>query len=139
MSYYDEDFKPWQIVDGQCVVADEAEWGKLLEWDLLRSKFPKGDRTIVKVTTDIFEGVTEPVVNSKGERLFYGRNGEFVPEPNEYNYGAHVRSVNPSDLLTRFLQTVDATQHVDYLLTTRHPELVREGAKRNVTLFCVLL
>ena len=29
MSYYDEDFKPWQIVDGQSVVADKPEWERL--------------------------------------------------------------------------------------------------------------
>ena len=114
MTYYDEDFKPWEIVDGQCVVADEAEWGKLLEWDLLRSKFPKGDRTIFKLTTDIFEDVEGQFFDQSLKPMF----------TNE-----HITTQRPltvSDLLTRFLLTVDLTPHVDYLVVTQRPELVRE-------------
>ena len=111
MSYYDQDFKPLEIVDGRAVVADEAEWGKLLEWDLLRSKFPKGDRTIVKLTTDIFEDVADAlVVNEKGGHFFDDK----------------LNPVRCSDLLARFLLTIELTQQVDYLIVTRHPELVRE-------------
>ena len=29
MTYYDQTFEPWEIVDGKCVVADESEWRKL--------------------------------------------------------------------------------------------------------------
>ena len=29
MSYYDEQFTPFEIIDGQCVVAGEAEWQKI--------------------------------------------------------------------------------------------------------------
>ena len=28
-SYYDHEFIPWQIIGGQCVVADEAEWKRI--------------------------------------------------------------------------------------------------------------
>ena len=117
MTYYDQTFEPWEIVDGQsnldpsAVVADEAEWQKLLEWDLLRSKFPKGDRTIVKIITDIFEDVKGGVVDSEFRHMF----------------DLESESVRPRDILTRTFQTVDATPHVDYLLMTQRPELVRKG------------
>ena len=134
MNYYDEDFKPWEIVDGQCVVADEAEWSKLLEWDCAQRQYEsnfelvrhwvenklaeaKDERPIVKVTTDIFEGVTGPIVATAG---FYA--DDCLP------------LLKHEDLLYRTFHMFDATPRVDYLIVTQRPELVREkwiGCKRD--------
>ena len=153
MSYYDEDFKPWEIVDGRAVVADEAEWQKLIEWnaeaeshsqrwelhcvlckrsgirdfELEWSERSEGEeipsRPMVKVPTDIFEDVEGMVVDGSGNHMFVDMsNGNIVPFKGV--------SQNPkarfSNILTRFLQTIDATQYVDYLMVTQNPELVRE-------------
>ena len=123
MSYYDQTFEPWKIVDGQCVVADESEWQKLLEWDLLRSKFPKGERSIFKVPTDIFEDVEGLVVNPEGAILKETLLGTGYVSMKHHDDDPPL-TIN--DVLTRFFQTVDSTPHVDYLIVTQHPELVRE-------------
>ena len=149
MSYYDEQFIPWQIVDGKCVVANEAEWDRLKRLSEVfmacpcckhidatadvdcgistyvchdcRSETPQTDwfrRPIVKVPTDIFEDVTLCPVDIRGTPIgiadWLGDNG----------FG---RSINHGDLLTRTFQTIDATPHVDYLLMTQRPELVRKS------------
>ena len=123
MSYYDEDFKPWEIVDGQCVVADEAEWKRInqinrsaysnyLDW--VDSGGEQPPRPVVKVPTDIFEDVEGQVFDQSLKPVF----------TNEHITTQRPLTVN--DLLTRFFQTVDATPHVDYLLVTQRPELVRD-------------
>ena len=117
MSYYDEDFKPWQIAGGQCVVADEAEWSKLVELndesECNSFVWEQDFSTIVKVPTDIFEYVEGQVFDQSLKPVF----------TNEHITTQRPLTVN--DLLTRFFQTVDATPHVDYLLVTKRPELVR--------------
>ena len=163
MSYYDQPFKPWDIVDGQCLVADEAEWRKLQVaegiaigeknlWSIVRDSpcictadlMPilqdsfeslsgwlermeqrgvvysnEGNQggwlandwknPIVKVPTDIFEDVEGPVICKEFEK-----------------YEERLGPLTVSDLIDRTLQTVDATPHVDYLIVTQRPELVRE-------------
>ena len=81
-SYYDEEFRPWEIVDGRAVVADEAEWQKLVDLgkctacktfedcEAYGGDCPKSPRPIVKVTTDIFEDVKGPIVDTNGKELF---------------------------------------------------------------------
>ena len=136
-SYYDEEFKPWETVDGRCVVADEAEWGKLVEWNRKASEdqhvadqvMGTFTRPIVKVPTDIFYGDLHDVENGHGGLISWCDNecptGEwndcFCPE-----CGAEGLILTTDDLLNRFFQTIDSTQHVDYLLMTQRPELVRE-------------
>jgi len=123
MSYYDETFEPWKIVDGQCVVADEAEWQKVdhvtdgyFEKAYLHNpggakigEHPK--RPIVKIATDVFDDrVKRPVVSTGGVHCF-----DLAGE-----------SESVGGLLNRFFQTIDATPHVDYLIVTQRPELVRK-------------
>ena len=131
MSYYDQTFEPWTIVDGQCVVADESEWQKLVglneyHADDLRRWNRWADRTgahdhkdysppkspIVKIATDIFEDVTGPINVAGYQKGFVEGTGG--------------RPLIHEDILTSFFQTIDANPHVDYLLTTQRPELVRE-------------
>ena len=126
MTYYDEQFKPFEIVDGQCVVADESEWEKLVkingQSEML--SLTNGDRLrpTVKVPTDIFEDFSGSVVTSSGVRIheskFCWANGPYAKPPPYH--------VWVNDLFTRFFRAIDATQHVDYLIVTQHPELVRD-------------
>ena len=147
MNYYDQTFEPWKIVDGQCVVADEAEWQKLEKWNLEYDVYCQqcgeiwdnetckdhdNPRPIIKVPTDIFEVRGLPVTVSNGGRAWMSRF------PDEYQKGSPwlgtfsreinetCRWVGVGDLIDRFFQTVDATPQVDYLLMTQRPELVRE-------------
>ena len=135
MTYYDEQFKPFEILDGQCVVADEPEWEKLIElgkcttcktFDDCEANggyCPKSPRPIVKVVTDIFEDVEGPLVDGNGNNLFVDMsNGNIVP----FKGVSQNPKARVSNILTRFFQTVDSTPHVDYLIVTQHPELVRE-------------
>ena len=127
MNYYDEDFKPWEIVDGQCVVADEAEWSKLVrlndESDRNSFVWEQDLRPIVKLTTDIFEDVKGPLVDGNGNNLFVDMsNGNIVP----FKGVSQNPKARVSNILKRFFQTIDATLHVDYLIVTQRPELVRE-------------
>ena len=120
--YYDKEFKPYKIVDGQCVVADESEWQKLFELDKCTTcktfddceanggDCPKSPRPIVKVPTDIFEDVEGGVFDSEFRHLF----------------DLESEAIRPRDLLTRFFQAVDSTPQVDYLIVTQRPEVVRE-------------
>ena len=144
-SYYDEEFRPWEIVDGQCVVTDEAEWQKLSEfvplcpncnWNEQQCECPTWKRPIVKVPTDIFEeykgGRDEDgamYCNHTGEELSVNQNGHVWPVgwpsmSDGDDWG--IRSYTIKDALTRFFQTVDSTPHVDYLIVTQHPERLRE-------------
>ena len=145
MNYYDEDFQPWEIVGGQCVIADESQWQKIDNvvdnyFDKLYLHNPGGakigerpKRPVVKLTTDIFEDVTGPVVDSHGCRLVDASSDfPWVSSPSEWMQ-AH-KSIDSQNVLTRVFQTVDLTQHVDYLIVTQRPELVREkwiGCKRD--------
>jgi len=126
MSYYDQTFEPWEIVDGQCVVADEAEWQGLFVRDLLRSKFPKGDRTVFKVPTDIFEDVNwdGPMVNHKGEKLFIHRDG-WSRQQRSAPASPPRSSLNMNDVRVRLFKLIDATPHLDWLLLTKRPENIR--------------
>jgi len=124
MSYYDETFEPWEIVDGKCVVADEAEWKKIdhvvdgyFEKSYLHNpggakigEHPK--RPVVKIATDVFDDrVKRPVVSTGGVHCF-----DLAGE-----------SESVCGLLNRLLQTIDATPHVDYLIPTLFPERVRKS------------
>ena len=173
MSYYDQTFEPWEIVDGQCVVADELEWAKLIEWNAeaeshsqawelhcalckqsgirdFESEWSKRSeggeipsRPVVKVPTDIFEeykgGRDEDgamYCNHTGEELSVNQNGHVWPAgwpsmSDGDDWG--IRSYTIKDELARFLQTVDATPHVDYLIVTQRPELVRGKWQRLTT------
>ena len=130
MTYYDQIFTPWEIVDGKCVVANEAEWNRMRflssETRLLNSMIDRPIRPVVKVPTDIFEDVEGPVANSGGDgRIFENPDGEWMLRPanaKRVPYGS--RWLDVPAILKRFLQTIDATPHVDYLLMTQHPELV---------------
>ena len=134
MNYYDEDFKPWSIVEGKCVVADESEWGKVGHvtdsyFDKVYLHNPGGakigeypKRPIVKVPTDIFEDVEGPVVNRNGLQYWKDGIGDWFGD----RPSAIAKRQTTKDLLTRTLQTIDATPHVDYLLMTQRPELVRD-------------
>ena len=134
MTYYDQTFEPYKIVNGKCVVADEAEWENLRQIDLVECLNPDGGhrwdcegrgedfcpdcgwpeadtvRPIVKVPTDIFEDVEGGVFDSEFRHLF----------------DLESEAIRPRDLFTRFFQAMDSTPHVDYLIVTKHPELVRE-------------
>ena len=120
MTYYDEQFKPFETVDGQCVVADDSEWQKLLaingQSEMLSLTNGNRFRPTVKVT-DIFEDVTLCPVDSRGTPIgiadWLGDNG----------FG---RAINHGDLITRFFRAIDSTPYVDYLIVTQHPELVKE-------------
>ena len=156
MSYYDEQFTPWQIVDGKCVVADEAEWKKLKSLERIfsacpcckhmdatpdvdcgirtyvchdcRSETPQSEwhrRPIFKVSTDIFEDVEGPFVANEG-RLMVNPDGDWMLRDMASNRLPHGSSwLTMSDLLTRTLRTIDSPPHVDYLIMTQRPELVR--------------
>ena len=141
MSYYDEEFRLWEIIDGKCVVADEAEWANVKKFHrdsrkckCCRTGCDGGDpkdcelyglpRPIVKVTTDIFENVEGPVVNRSGFKLLEW----------DWDQVDGDGLVSKDYPLTRFFQTVDSTPRVDYLIPTQHPELVRGkwiGCKRD--------
>ena len=151
MTYYDEEFKPWEIVGGQCVVADEAEWQKLATVGIVSGEafcatqetdadIGNNERPIVKLTTDIFEDVEGPVVDTKGDLhltsylgdafdSFDGLESDAKKLLNEWNLFVDKQAWHATrynDVLTRFFQTVDSTPHVDYLIVTQRPELVRE-------------
>lgn len=133
MSQHNELFTPWQIVDGKCVVANESEWQKIEQLDkYARAAFnlwEKGKsfpevhpvRPVVKVTTDIFEDFSVPVVNCHGTELYETKLG-WMTGPFE---NPDLKRLELADLLTRFFQTVDSTEYVDYLIETKFPELVR--------------
>ena len=133
MSYYDKEFKPWDIIYGKCVVADEAEQAAVKKFhrDSNRCKCCRtgcdgGDskdcelyglpRPIVKVTTDIFENVEGPVVDRSAFKLLEW----------DWDQVDGDGLVSKDYPLTCFFQITDSTPHVDYLIVTRHPELVRE-------------
>ena len=145
MPYYDEELKPWEIVDGQCVVADESEWKRInqinrsaysnyLDW--VDSGGEQPPRPIVKVPTDIFEkykgGRDENgamYCSRTGEELSVNQNGHVWPAgwpsmSDGDDWG--IRSYTIKDALDRFFQTIDSTPHVDYLIVTRYPERLRE-------------
>ena len=133
MSQHNELFTPWQIVDGKCVVANESEWQKIEQLDkYARAAFnlwEKGKslpevrpvRPVVKVTTDIFEDFSGSVVNCHGTELYETKLG-WMTGPFE---NPDLKRLELADLLTRFFQTVDSTEYVDYLIETKFPELVR--------------
>ena len=119
MTYYDQTFEPYKIVDGKCVVADESELKRInrinrsaysdyLDWVEIGGERPP--RPIIKVPTDIFEDVEGGVFDSEFRHLF----------------DLESEAIRPRDLLARFFQTVDSTPYVDYLIVTQHPELVRD-------------
>ena len=127
-NYYDREFKPWEIADGQVIVVDEAEWNKLATVGVVSGEafcatqetdadIGNNERPVVKVTTDIFDDkVKRPVVSMGGVHCF--------------DLAGDSESVD--GLLKRFLQTIDATPHVDYLLMTQRPELVRSKWQNNM-------
>ena len=130
MNYYDEEFKPWETVDGRCVVADEAVWNRLIELNALREPpildMPANDVAIVKVPTDIFEDVEGPVQNSSGGQLFRTETAWNVLTGFPFGVRELAVELSVDHMLPRFFQAIDSTQHVDYLLMTQRPELVRE-------------
>ena len=145
MSYYDQQFRPWEIVDDKCVVADEAEWRKLGD---LGFSFTSGvsikdmaedvhqNRPVVKITTDIFEDVRGPVYASNSKVLNGGPNGDGTWNRDNWWHCDHTDSprIQTCDVVRRCLQTIDSTSNVDYLIVTQRPELVREkwiGCKRD--------
>ena len=143
-SYYDEQFIPWKIADGQCVVADEAEWDRLDELNEYHSdEYARWNRwadatgahehpdynppnpPIVKVPTDIFEDVEGRAVNRDEEILSVTTSKHHENVWTTFPY-MNSRCLAVNDILTRVFQTIDDTPHVDYLLMTQRPELVRE-------------
>ena len=125
MSYYDKEFKPWDIIYGKCVVADESEWESVVglnerapydqmdhefERDGLDKDLGEYERPIVKIITDIFQDLKGAVVDSEFRHMF-----DLASE-----------SIRPRDILTRVFQTIESTSHVDYLIPTLFPELVRD-------------
>ena len=78
-------------------------------------------RPVVKVTTDIFEDFSGSVVNCHGTELYETKLG-WMTGPFE---NPDLKRLELADLLTRFFQTVDSTEYVDYLIETKFPELVR--------------
>ena len=137
MSYYDQQFKPWEIVDGKCVVADEAEWRKLED---LCFSFTSGvsiedmaedihqNRPVVKITKDIFGDVEGPVYASNSKVLNGGPNGDGTWNRDNWWHCDHADSprIQTCDVVRRCLQTIDSTPNIDYLIVTQRPELVRE-------------
>ena len=101
MSYYDQELKPWEILDGKCVVADESEWQKVNQLTdgyfnkvylhnpggAKIGEYPK--RPVVKVPTDIFEDVKGLVVDSDGERIYscHGCGGLQLMQYNDCDWG----------------------------------------------------
>ena len=151
MNYYDEDFQPWEIVGGQCVIADESQWQKIDNvvdnyFDKLYLHNPGGakigerpKRPIVKLTTDIFEeykgGRDEDgtmYCNHTGEELSVNQNGHVWPAgwpsmSDGDDWG--IRSYTIADVLDRFFYTADSTPHVDYLVPTLFPDLINRKWK----------
>jgi len=142
MTYYDETFEPWEIVDGQCVVADEAEWKKIDHvvdgyFEKVHLHNPGGakigeppKRPIVKLTTDVFHSQLMEVENSSGGLLSWCYNECPVGEWNDCfcpDCGAEGFVLTTEDLLARVFRNIDATPNVDYLMPTLHPELIRES------------
>ena len=138
MTYYDEQFKPFETVDGQVVVADEAEWGRLsincAAVNIANLLIDNPPQYVVKVPTDIFEDVEGPVVDSDGERLYscHGCGGLQIMQCNDCDCETVLsdrvaKKTTTEDLLTRFFKTIDSTPHVDYLIVTQHPESIREN------------
>ena len=135
MDYYDEEFKPWEIVDGQCIVADETEWQNLAEIIPLCSnchlneqqcECPTWKLPIVKIVTDIFEEVNWAVVNSDLKTLQESYDARVPWTTIKRVNRKPRRRIGYHDLIRRFFRTVDSTPRVDYLIVTRHPERLRE-------------
>ena len=144
MRYYDEDFKPFEIVDGQCVVADEAEWGELrlncAGVKIANCLIDNPPSYVVKIPTDIFEDVEGPLVDTNGKELFTCHSVCSFSSAFDSDCTCGVikanrlkRHAEVLDVLARMFRTVDATPHVDYLLMTQHPERVRERWQRLTT------
>ena len=148
MTYYDQTFEPYKIVDGKCVVADEAEWENLRQIDLVECLNPDGGhrwdcegrgedfcpdcgwpeadtvRPIVKVP-DIFEDVEGPVVDRDGKTPYVSLVRGDATEMRA--------PIGCRDIVNRLFQVIDSTPHVDYLIVTQRPELVREKWQRLTT------
>ena len=134
MTYYDQTFEPWKIIDGKCVVADEAEWQKLATVGVVCGEafcatqetdahIGNNERPIVKVP-DLFEDVTGPVVDQDGKTPYVSLVRGDAPEMRA--------PIGCRDIVNRLFRTIDSTPHVDYLIVTQRPELVRSKWQNNM-------
>ena len=126
MTYYDQTFEPFKIVDGKCVVADESEWEKLGSLDDQSTFRDEGEpRPIVKVP-DIFKDVEGAVVDNQGRSIHESYDRRFHWTTIQKVDGRLRKPMQIVDIFTRFFQTIDSTPHVDYLIVTQYPELLRD-------------
>lgn len=146
---------PKRDAAGQVVVADESEWQNLFDLERVCVDYPKCPhckyfeftnsvdcgvpthvchdcraetpqsewyiRPTVKIVTDVFADVAGPVVNSDGAELLDGINWPEISPVESLSRG----KLTVRDLLDGVFKTIDLTPHVDYLLMTQRPELVR--------------
>lgn len=131
-TFYDKQFEPWAMRDGQIVVADKSEWKRLLfplsrpqckcnfdnpldYCDKCAGIIHRRHRPIVNVATDVFEDVGLAPVSNKE-----------TPVGISDLVGGYGRGINHRDLLKRLFKTIGETPHIHYLLPTLHPDRARK-------------
>lgn len=116
-------FKRWGI-DGVRRKTSNSIWDKPKRWDKLASDAGERHRVFPSLM-DPFEEFSGPIVNAKGERLYFERYLNKVVSPHP-NLSIDDEYATLNDLRRDMFHVIDKTPNLDYLLLTKWPENIRD-------------
>lgn len=111
---------------GQRVVASESMWRQPVRWSNDLKGTGKRERVFSASLADWAELWDGPIVNSKGERLYWSHSSDlnenawhWIPESSRD--GGEV-AVDLADVRQRLFRLIDCTPNLDWLLLTKRPQ-----------------
>jgi len=125
-TYASHIFRPWRGTGDTRIVANERAWKEPLKWE--REAKEANTRPRVLIGPDLFEDWRGAVVNGKGEELYDDHKGGFTEA--QFGYGdiplPGQSSISMASVIRRAYSLIDATPHLDWLVSTEWPERIME-------------
>lgn len=115
----------WGPNGTRSVVADEA-WKNPVRWNKKAAANGIRYRVFCASLSDVFEDWDGPMVNHKGEQLFWSHSRK--PHESKWHWVAESQcaggelSLTMSGVRARLFELIDATPHLDWQLLTKRPE-----------------
>lgn len=111
---------------GTRVLTAPANWRKPLKWNREAELAGVRKRVFCASLADVFEDWSGPLINAKGDRMFWGHPGCDHDMKDEFTPESHTAGDEPLITLDnarrKLFALIDATPHLDWLLLTKRPE-----------------
>lgn len=119
--------------NGTRVVLTEAGWRDPIRWNRLAAEAGERHRVFCASLADVFEDWSGPMMAANGNPMWWC-HGSLSNSPIPAAWGGKLedgcRLVTMDDIRVRLLELIADTPHLDWLLLTKRPELVRPTLAR---------